>query len=203
MDLGCGGECSPAGTYQPIGLTLTARQVAGWALAQYDYKAYRGSEPSPEEARVLVVADERLRAEALAIANSIWLVRDLVNQPANLMGPAELAQAATDLAALYGATCDVTVGQPERISGGPSGRSSSGSGTRSIVIDMTWGTKGSVDHTGQQGVCYDTGGLNPETWQLHAQHEERYGWCRPRFGPGALGDEPQITTAFAGSGGCC
>ena len=112
MDPGCCGECLTSGHLSAVDLTLTARRVAGWALAQYGYKAYRGSEPSPEEARVLVVADERLRAEALAIANSIWLVRDLVNQPANLMGPAELAQAATDLATMHGATCTSRSGSP-------------------------------------------------------------------------------------------
>ena len=152
----------PAGTYQPVDLTLTARQVAGWALAQYGYKAYRGSEPSPEEARVLVVADERLRAEALAIANSIWLVRDLVNQPANLMGPVELAQAATDLAIMHGATCDVTIGQPIE-DGFPAVQAvgqAAAAGREPRVIDMTWGTKGPLITLVGKGVCYDTGGLN-------------------------------------------
>ena len=89
MDLGRRGECLTSGHLSARRFDTDGATVAGWALAQYGYKAYRGSEPSPEEARVLVVADERLRAEALAIANSIWLVRDLVNQPANLMGPAD------------------------------------------------------------------------------------------------------------------
>jgi len=152
----------PPGIYQPIGLSLTARQVAGWALAPYSYKAYCGSQPDATDARVLVVSDERLRAEAIAIANSIWLVRDLVNQPANLMGPAELAQTAVDLAALHGASCDVSLGQSIE-DGFPAVQAvgqAAAAGREPRVIDINWGRKGPLITLVGKGVCYDTGGLN-------------------------------------------
>ena len=152
----------PSGYYEPKDLSISARQVASWALAQYRFKAHRGSQVATDEARVLVIRDDALRAEALAIANSVWFVRDLVNQPANLLGPEQLAEVSKVLATAHGATLNVFEGDAVVVDfpalkavGQAAAR-----GREPRIIDMSWGSKGPRITLVGKGVCYDTGGLN-------------------------------------------
>jgi len=59
---------------------------------------------------VLVVPPEADRAYAEAAAAASSFARDLINTPANDMGPAELAAAAMDLAGRFQARASVIVG---------------------------------------------------------------------------------------------
>src|SRR5262249_47785975 len=90
----------PAQTYH-VANTLradTATQFAlGWLVGAYRMTRYRSAAPATQRAvlRIPPGAD-RAYVEVAAQANS--LARDLINTPANELGPAELAAAATDLA---------------------------------------------------------------------------------------------------------
>ena len=77
------------------------------------------------------------------------------------MGPAELAQAAHDLAQTFGANCSVIEGDALLAQNFPLihmvGRASS---RTPRLIDMSWGTSGPALTLVGKGVCFDTGGLN-------------------------------------------
>jgi leucyl aminopeptidase len=132
----------------------------GWALASYRFDRYRKREDKPR--RLAIGQNEA--AGAAALAESIYLARDLINTPAADLGPAELADAIQGVAARFGATCKATVGDdlaghyPAILAVGQA------SGRAPRAIDLTWGDPGAprVTLVGK-GVCFDTGGLDLKT----------------------------------------
>ncbi len=72
--------------------------VLGFALGAYRYTGVKPHKRAPAKL-VLPAGCERAVSEARAIG----MARDLINAPANLLGPAELAQAAMQLGASFGA----------------------------------------------------------------------------------------------------
>ncbi|MFO1074939.1 MAG: leucyl aminopeptidase family protein, partial [Geminicoccaceae bacterium] len=83
----------PAGSWRladgpgqiPAGLA-----ALGWALGCYRFERYRQPEgPRPK----LALPEGTDVARALVVAEASWLARDLVNTPANDLGPEELAAA--------------------------------------------------------------------------------------------------------------
>jgi leucyl aminopeptidase len=135
--------------------------VLGWLMGAYRMTRYRSVPPAAPRA-VLVVPPgaDRPYAEAAAAATS--LARDLINTPANDMGPAELAVAATDLAARFGARSSVIMGEELlardfRLIHGVG----AGSPRQPRLIDLRWGDSGAKKITlVGKGVCFDTGGLD-------------------------------------------
>src|SRR5262249_15595565 len=90
------------------------------------------------------------------------LARDLINTPANDMGPADLEAAARRVAERHGATIEVTVG--DRLIAGnlplihAVGRAATGAPR---LIDLRWGEAGAPKVTlVGKGVCFDSGGLD-------------------------------------------
>jgi leucyl aminopeptidase len=135
--------------------------VLGWLVGAYRMMRYRSAPPATPRAVLVAPAQADLAyAEAAAAANSF--ARDLINTPANDMGPAELAVAATDLAARCGARGTVIVGDELRardfhlIHG-----VGAGSPRPPRLIDLRWGNNDArkVTLVGK-GVCFDTGGLD-------------------------------------------
>jgi leucyl aminopeptidase len=99
-------------------------------------------------------------AEAAASASA--LARDLVNTPANDLGPAELAQAAADVAKRFGASFNVTVGESLKACNYPLIYAvGAGSPREPRLIELRWGKAGNprVTIVGK-GVCFDSGGLD-------------------------------------------
>src|SRR3954468_24204257 len=86
------------GDYDPAAATL------GYLLGAYRYNRFRSS-PAQSVATLFVPAGHE---PSLSQAAATWLVRDLINTPANLLGPAELAGFAASLAARHGARCKVS-----------------------------------------------------------------------------------------------
>ena len=88
--------------------------------------------------------------------------RDLINTPANDLGPAELAAAASDLAARYGARCEILVGDELKARDYPLIHAVGAASPREPrLIDLRWGDRQAprVTLVGK-GVCFDTGGLD-------------------------------------------
>ena len=84
------------GDYDPGIATL------GFCLGAYRYSALKPAKRGP--ARLLApTGQERSRSAASAT----WMVRDLINTPANLLGPVELAEFATSLGQHHGAATDI------------------------------------------------------------------------------------------------
>jgi leucyl aminopeptidase len=90
------------------------------------------------------------------------MARDLINTPANDLGPAELAEAAAGLAREHGAVFRCLVG-PELEAGDYPLIHAVGRASRRAprLIDLRWGRPGAprVTLVGK-GVCFDTGGLD-------------------------------------------
>ena len=98
----------------------------------------------------------RLANEALSEA------RDLINTPANDLGPAELGEAVQRLALEHEAECRIIVGEELLRQNYPLiYEVGKGSAREPRLIDMRWGKRGAplVTLVGK-GVCFDTGGLD-------------------------------------------
>ena len=95
-------------------------------------------------------------------AKATGLVRDLVNTTAADLGQEELAQAATDVGAPFGAATTLTVGDDLLAANYPMihavGRAAAAAPR---LIDLRWGDPGqpAVTLVGK-GVCFDSGGLD-------------------------------------------
>lgn len=136
--------------------------LLGWLMGGYRMMRYRleGSEP-PRAALVPPPGADLGYASAAARATA--LARDLINTPANDMGPEELAEAALDLARSRGARCQVLAGG--ELAGYPMLRAVGAASSREPrLIDLRWGEREAprVTLIGK-GVCFDTGGLDLKT----------------------------------------
>ncbi len=154
-------EALPAGTYR-LAEGEPGPALHGWQTAQYKFTRYR-EEKDAQGPRVLLTRDVKALEPALAEARAVALVRDLVNTPAEDMGPAELEAEAEKLAKAHGAKLSVTKGEAlEReypmvhAVGRAAGRSHA-----PRMIHLTWGhEKAPVVAVVGKGVCFDSGGLD-------------------------------------------
>ncbi len=91
----------PGGDYTLVGDFDPGKQELlqlGWALGHYRFDRYK---PAPaSKARLALPSGQAERVQAMVEATV--LVRDLVNTPASDLGPAELAEAARELAERFG-----------------------------------------------------------------------------------------------------
>ncbi len=117
------------------------------------------------------------RDELSHIAEAVTLARDLINTPANDMGPAELEAAARKLAARHDAEIRAIVGDDllaQNFPLDPRRRPRRGSDRAPRLIDMVWGDDKHprVTLVGK-GVCFDTGGLDikPDTGMLNMKKD--------------------------------
>ena len=101
-------EVLPAGTYRRAGGDA-GPALLGWVTGQYRFDRYR-SEPAVQGPRILLTGQVKAIGPAMAEAEATAWVRDLVNTPAEDMGPAELEHAAEGLAKAFKAELKVTRG---------------------------------------------------------------------------------------------
>jgi leucyl aminopeptidase len=102
-------EALPEGSYRVAGRG-PGPAILGWLLGQYRFDRYR-KETKGAGPRVLLTDEPARIDETVLIAESTFLVRDLVNTPAGDLGPAELAAAAAALAEECGAKMNVIAGK--------------------------------------------------------------------------------------------
>jgi leucyl aminopeptidase len=144
----------------PLPAAAATQFALGWLVGAYRFSRYRAA---PTTARATLVAPagaDMTYAEAAASATAF--ARDLINTPANDMGPAELAEAARDLATRFGATFSVLVGDELKEQKYPLIHAvGAGSPRAPRLIDLRWGKPGRprVTLVGK-GVCFDSGGLD-------------------------------------------
>jgi leucyl aminopeptidase len=152
----------PEGRYHldEAGLPLHPESAAlGWALGGYTFDLYK--KPRREPA-TLVMKPGAEAERGLALATAITATRDLVNTPAEHMGPAELAGAVKLLAKAQGAKFREVVGDELLKKGFPAIHAVGRASTRAPrLIELTWGNpKHPRLALVGKGVCFDTGGLN-------------------------------------------
>jgi leucyl aminopeptidase len=109
------------------------------------------------------------------IVEGVCLARDLINTPANDMGPPELEDAARALASRHGATAHSVVGEDLLKENFPLIHAVGRAAARAPrLIDITWGepTHPKITLIGK-GVCFDTGGLDikPESGMLNMKKD--------------------------------
>ena len=159
-----GGEKLPEGSYRVAGRS-PGPAVLGWLLGQYRFDRFKEKKEA-KGPRVLLTDEPSRIEETVWIAESTFLVRDLVNMPAGDMGPSELELAALAVADECGARTRITrdreldeaypmvaaVGRaavPERAP---------------RLIELEWGDRRHpVVALVGKGVCFDSGGLDIKT----------------------------------------
>ncbi len=149
----------PPGTYRFDGPLAQAELVAlGWCLELYKYDPYRTVAPR----KVVLECPKGVdRARVIALAQAAYQVRDLINTPANLLGPQEIEDAGRAIARTHGAKLSVTTGKALE-KGFPLIHTVGAASSRPPrLIDITWGKMSApmVTLVGK-GVCFDTGGLD-------------------------------------------
>ncbi len=132
----------------------------GWGFAAYKFSRYKSDEN--EKKPLLLINDKADKNRIKAYVESVCLIRNLVNTPANDMGPNELEKATEHLAKHHGVELK-TIKDKELISqnfpmiyevGKASPRAPR-------LLDFNWGEPKhpKVTLVGK-GVCFDTGGLD-------------------------------------------
>ena len=155
-------ENLPEGTYAPGPSPIDIEPgtlALGWALADYRFDRFKEIK---RPLRSLCWPEGCDRSAVLRTVTAVTLVRDLVNRPAQDLGPAELAEAAMEVAQAHDARIRVVVGEDLLAENYPSihavGRAAEASPR---LIDLTWGDPEAPKVTlVGKGVCFDTGGLD-------------------------------------------
>jgi leucyl aminopeptidase len=129
-----------------------------WILGLYSFDRYK--KPRKRNLK-LILPDGADGAEISRIADGVILARDLVNTPANDMGPAELAEAARALAKAHGAKFRAVTGAPLARDYPLIAAVGRGSERAPQLIELLWGDAKAPKVTlVGKGVCFDTGGYN-------------------------------------------
>ena len=147
----------------------STQAALGWALGTYRFDTYRSSEAGEKHPR-LIWPEQCDRGYVEAAASGTFLVRDLVNTPANDMGPQELADSASELAHQFGADLKVISGAGLLKNNFPAVHVvGHGSERAPRLIDLHWGAEDAPKVTlVGKGVCFDTGGYNLKPGQYMA-----------------------------------
>jgi leucyl aminopeptidase len=152
----------PAGSYHLVtdwdaaaveGLTI------GWGLGAYHYTRYKSQDPVEAKLVIDPACDANVINTQIA---ATYLVRDLINTPAEDMMPEHLADAITSVGQACGATVTQIVGDDLLAQNYPTihcvGRASVHAPR---LIDLRWGEAHHPKLTlVGKGVCFDSGGLD-------------------------------------------
>ena len=163
----------PAGAYRFANAPHDSKLAAlAFALGCYRFTRYRKQE---EKAITLELPGNVDGDELSRIVDGVFLARDLINTPANDMGPAELEAAARALADRHGASVRSVVGDDLISENFPLIHAVGRAAARAPrLVDITWGDPGrpKVTLIGK-GVCFDTGGLDikPESGMLNMKKD--------------------------------
>ncbi|HEX3863568.1 MAG TPA: leucyl aminopeptidase family protein [Stellaceae bacterium] len=153
----------PEGSYRidAIPADTDANHVAlGWALGTYAFNLYREKKKQPATSLVWPTGVDRGYVERLA--GGVCLARDLINTPASDLGPAELADAAVQVAKSAGARHRIITGNDLLAQNYPTIHAVGRASDRAPrLVDITWGDADAPKVTlVGKGVCFDTGGLD-------------------------------------------
>ena len=156
----------PGGNYVLAGGGETLLGVTAWALGGYRFDRYK-ADHSHHRPRLSVPADLDI-AQALRIAHACALARDMVNTPANDMGPLQIETIAREIAAAHGASVDVVAGDALLERNYPAVHAVGRAATVARaprLIEMGWRGAGAGEDAPHlvlvgKGVVFDTGGLD-------------------------------------------
>ncbi len=153
----------PPGDYRlDGGFPDPAMAALAFGLGAYRFARYKGGDPATTDIR-LAIPSGIDAAELRRIVAAVTLARDLVNTPANDLGPAELAGAIRAVAEQHGADVSVIAGEdlardfPMIHAVGAAATP----GRAPRLVDLVWGDPDAPKVTlVGKGVVFDTGGLD-------------------------------------------
>ena len=169
LGLGSGGAFSgfgaaaaalPAGSLWQIqaGQFPIGEAELGFLLGAYRYQTQRTK-------KTCFASLASVSARSRIVAGSIMLARELINTPANLLGPAELAAAATEIAARFKAEAECVQGEALAARFPTIHAVGAGSDRAPAAVIFHWQGSGAGERAPLvslcgKGVCFDTGGYN-------------------------------------------
>jgi leucyl aminopeptidase len=133
-----------------------------WDLGSYQFTRYKKGKRKPADLQLDPSARVR---ESLELAHAVRLVRDLVNTPAEDMGPEDLSDVAREQAERFGGEFDEWVGDELLGQNFPAIHAVGRAAARlPRLLEINWGNPKNprVAIVGK-GVCFDTGGLDIKT----------------------------------------
>lgn len=154
---------------------ITESVILSWGFGSYRFDRYL----NPKDAATLVVDQFEFSSE-ISIVKATCLVRDLINTPADDMGPTEMSQYAESFAEQNHTTFTEIIGEALLTENFPSihivGRASH---KAPRLIELNWGDENNpkISLVGK-GVCFDTGGNNMKSAQFMR-------WMKKDMGGGA------------------
>jgi len=151
----------PPGDYRFVS-PLPDPELAAVAFLAGSYRFTRYKTANGPKPKRLVLPEDADREEVLALAEALYFGRDLINTPANDLGPAELEAAARELANAFSGSVKVTEGSGLLSDNFPMihavGRASD---RPPRLIDLRWGSEHAPKVTiVGKGICFDSGGLD-------------------------------------------
>lgn len=156
------GAALPPGTYR-LGTGFDDVGLAALAIAGGGYRFRRYKQAGDDDAVRLVIPNDVDGADLRRIVAATALARDLINTPANDLGPADLADAIIEAGQPHGATVAVMTGESLAM-GFPLIHAVGAAATAARaprLIDLRWGEPSAPKVTlVGKGVVFDTGGLD-------------------------------------------
>lgn len=130
----------------------------GFLLGAYRYRAQKAK-------KTPLASLSSVSTRSRNIAGSIMLTRELINTPPNLLGPAELAGAAMNIAARFGAKAECVTGEALAARFPTIHAVGAGSDRDPAAVSFRWqgstaDEKAPLISLCGKGVCFDTGGYN-------------------------------------------
>ena len=151
----------PPAAYRFAGSALPRPDLAAlsWLLSSYRFTRYRSAAPAAAARLVAPAGVDAARLER--IARGVTLTRNLINTPANDMGPDALEAAALDLARRHGATARTVRGEVLEREFPLIHAVGQAAHQAPRLVDLAWGPEDAprVTLVGK-GVTFDTGGLD-------------------------------------------
>ena len=167
------GTALPAGDWLAVlhgvedGVQETA--LLGFAMGAYRYRVGQDQDAATR----MVVPDTIETASAIAKAN--WFGRDLINTPANLLGPRDLAQSAYRALDGRGAEVRIVEGDDLKAAYPCLAEVGEGSERKPAVVVARWKAREGAPRLSLvgKGVCFDTGGydLKPAAGMLRMKKD--------------------------------
>jgi leucyl aminopeptidase len=154
----------PAGNYRiatELGSHAATQFALGWVLGSYRFSRFRGTPPKAPAVNALIAPAGADTRYVQATAEAMAFARDLINTPANALGPEALAETTVALARRYGGTSVVHSGGALAAGYPLIAAVGAGSARAPRLVDCRFPRAGAprVTLVGK-GVCFDSGGLD-------------------------------------------
>ncbi|NDH09714.1 MAG: leucyl aminopeptidase family protein [Gammaproteobacteria bacterium] len=147
----------PKGSYA-LAEDVSDHDVLAWGLAQYKFVRYKANHSEP---RVLHLSRQQL-AVVSVLCDAVYKVRDLINTPAEDMGPKDLGDVLKSLAQRFRGQFSNIVGDDLLSENFPAIHAVGRAALQAPrLLRLTWGkTKDPLVCLVGKGVCFDSGGLD-------------------------------------------